>query len=31
MLGWYGLETGDDGPVVPAEETPTFSSSRPCG
>ena len=24
MLGWYGLETGDEGPVVPAEETPDF-------
>ena len=24
MLGWYGLETDDDGPVVPAEETPDF-------
>ena len=24
MLGWYGLETDDDGPVVPAEETPAF-------
>ena len=24
MLGWFGLETDDDGPVVPAEETPDF-------
>ena len=24
MLGWYGLETEDEGPVVPAEETPEF-------
>ena len=24
MLGWYGLETDDDGPGVPAEETPAF-------
>ena len=24
MLGWYGLETDDDGPVVPADETPAF-------
>jgi diguanylate cyclase (GGDEF)-like protein/PAS domain S-box-containing protein len=24
MLGWYGLETDDDGPVVPTGETPEF-------
>ena len=24
MLGWYGLDTGDEGPVVPAVETPDF-------
>jgi diguanylate cyclase (GGDEF)-like protein/PAS domain S-box-containing protein len=24
MLGWYGLETDDDGPVMPAEKTPAF-------
>ncbi len=24
MLGWYGLDTGDEGPMVPAEETPDF-------
>ena len=24
MLGWYTLETGDDGPALPADETPAF-------
>ena len=24
MLGWYGLETDDEGPVVPATEAPDF-------
>ena len=24
MLGWYGLDTDDEGPVVPAAETPDF-------
>jgi diguanylate cyclase (GGDEF)-like protein len=24
MLGWYGLETDDDGPMVPSDETPDF-------
>jgi diguanylate cyclase (GGDEF)-like protein/PAS domain S-box-containing protein len=24
MLGWYGLETDDDGPLVPTDETPDF-------
>ena len=32
MLGWYGVETGDEGPVVPAERDAGLpAASRPCG